>query len=122
MSVTALLLAASLAAPAVPSGPVDDGVSRVDVAYTALSRGDAQAALRRLQAAGADDSRDPVVLINLAAAYAGTGQGARAMQAYKAAIASRERYDIELADGTWADSRDVARAGLGRLSRTVAAR
>lgn len=121
--VTTAFLAAALMSQATPGLAFDAAPqNRTDVAYESLSRGDAQTALRKLEATEGAQSGDPATLINLAAAYIATGQTHRAIASYKAAIASRERYDLELADGSWADSRTVARQGLARLMVAMAAR
>ena len=123
--ITAAILTAALLAQASPAGAgayAPASAERSDVAYKALARGDAEAALRKLERAGAEKSSDPATLINLAAAYIATGQTARAIASYKAAIATRDRYDLELANGNWADSRDVARQGLASLMQAVATR
>ena len=110
MSVTAIIIAAALsqAAPA-----------QSDVAYSELAAGDAAAAVRKLEV-GAAGASDPALLINLGTAYARQGSTDKALAAFRAAIDSPERYDLELADGSWMDSREVARHALARLQRTTA--
>lgn len=110
MSLTAIIIAAALA----QSAP---GIA--DVAYTELSAGDAAGAVRKLEDNAADTS-DPAALINLGTAYARQGSTDKALAAYRAAIASPDRYDLELADGRWMDSREVARSALASLQRTTA--
>lgn len=121
MSLTALIASALVgqaalipAAEPVAAGPLSE------VAYSELASGQSEAALRKLKASGAKQSVDPAVLINLGAAYAATGQSAKAINAYRAAIACRERYDLQLSDGTWMDSRLAARTALKRLMNTHA--
>ena len=63
---------------------------------------------------------DPAIMLNLAAAYIEAGRLADAREMYTAAIESRERMELELADGGWADSRTLARQGLARLERSAA--
>ncbi len=92
--------------------------AQADVAYNELAAGDAAAAVRKLEA-GADSS-DPAVLINLGTAYARQGATDKALVAFRAAIASPDRYDLELADGSWMDSREVARVALAGLQRATA--
>ncbi|AXB77475.1 hypothetical protein [Novosphingobium sp. P6W] len=124
MSLSVLLTAALLGQSAF-SLAIDRPTADVpEVAYRELSEGNSQAAVRKLEANGAARSEDPATLINLGAAYARAGQGDRALAAYRAAVATPERYDLELADGTWMDSRQAARAALKGLtaSRTMAAR
>lgn len=106
MSLTAIILAAAMAAsPA------------AEVAFDELATGDAAAAVTKLEAGSVDD---PAVLINLGTAYARQGSTDKALAAFRAAIASPERYDLELADGTWVDSRVLARTALARLQRSTA--
>lgn len=120
MSFTALaatLLLAQAAVTAAPATPLND---RIDVAYSELSTGNADAAVRKLEAKGAAKSEDPATLINLGAAYAASGQTEKALASYRAAVASGDRYDLQLADGSWVDSRAAARLALNNLLRTTA--
>ena len=57
----------------------------------------------------------PVQLINLGSAYAQVGDTEKAAQYYGEAAASERRYQLELADGSWVDSRRAARTALLRL-------
>ncbi|KMS54976.1 hypothetical protein V474_18065 [Novosphingobium barchaimii LL02] len=120
-----VLLTAALMGQSVISLAMDQPRSDVtEVAYRELSEGQSQAAVRKLEANGALRSEDPAALINLGAAYIRAGQGDKALAAYRAAAATPERYDLELADGSWMDSRQAARMALKGLmaSRTVATR
>lgn len=120
MSFTALaatFLLSQTAVTAAPATPLND---RIDVAYTELSSGNAEAAVRKLEAAGAAKSEDPATLINLGAAYAANGQSEKALASYRAAVASPDRYDLQLADGSWTDSRAAARLALNNLLRSTA--
>lgn len=112
MSLAAIIVATALA-QATPAA----GIS--DVAYTELSAGNAGAAISKLEHSAVDRS-DPAVLINLGTAYARQGATDKALAAFRAAIASPDRYDLELADGSWMDSREVARQALARLQRNTA--
>lgn len=116
MSFTAIAIAAVLA-QAAPLATTTDGIT--DVAYTELAAGDADAAVQKLEAVGRY-SADPALLINLGTAYARQGATDKALAAYRAAIATSERYDLELANGSWRDSRDVARHALASLQRARA--
>lgn len=116
MSLSAMILAAAAASQPVPAPAVSAGVT--DVAYAELTSGNTDAAVRKL--ADAAESSDPAVLINLGAAYARQGATDKALASYRAAIASTERYDLELADGRWMDSRVVARTALSNLQRATA--
>lgn len=114
MSATALFAAALLAqgAPA-----ADAGQDRVEVAYAELAAGRTADALARLRANPALVTDEPAALINLGAAQARMGKMNRARESYRAAIASRTRYDVELADGRWMDSRAAARLAMQRLEK-----
>lgn len=90
----------------------DRGPETRDVEFDALVSGEAAAAIQRLEAARAENPDDPALLINLGAAYAATGDFAKAEEAYRAAFASEERYELELANGDWIDSRRAARMAL----------
>lgn len=118
--VTAVLLGQSSFALATDKTALDV----TDVAYQELAAGQPQAAVSKLEAGGAAQSNDPAALINLGAAYAKAGIADKALAAYRAAVASSDRYDLQLADGSWADSRAAARDALKRMqsSRTVASR
>jgi tetratricopeptide (TPR) repeat protein len=113
MSIAAIIIATALAqaAPATLN----------DVAYTELSSGNSGAAVRKLENDAMDRS-DPALLINLGTAYARQGATDKALAAFRAAIASPDRYDLELSDGSWMDSREAARQALAKLqSRTAQA-
>lgn len=84
----------------------------VDVAYAELAAGQPLQAVHKLEAAGAARSDDPATLINLGAAYARAGMSGKALGAYRAAVSSPVRYDLQLADGSWVDSRFAARQAL----------
>jgi len=116
MSLTAFALAAALAQTSLSAGAA---VPAADVGYRELAAGDAAAAVTKLEVA-AQESTDPATLINLGTAYARQGATDKALAAYRAAIASDDRYDLELADGTWMDSRDAARQALARLQLATA--
>jgi Tfp pilus assembly protein PilF len=117
MSLTAVILAAAAATQPVPAPAASAGMA--DVAYTELAAGDAEAAVRKLEEAASSDS-DPAMLINLGTAYARQGATDKAIAAFRAAAASPERYDLELADGSWMDSREAARVALSNLQRATA--
>ncbi len=83
-----------------------------DVAYETIASGEAREAIVRLEQARAENPGDPALLINLGAAYAAVGDYQLAEQAYRDAIASDDRYELELASGEWVDSRHAARLAL----------
>jgi tetratricopeptide (TPR) repeat protein len=113
MSLTALIFAMVLtqAAPG--------QTAPVDVAYSELESGDSAGAVHKLESNRTRRS-DPALLINLGTAYAREGATDKAIAAFRAAIESPERYDLEMANGRWMDSREVARLALAALQRTVA--
>ena len=96
-------------------------IEQKEVAFTDLTEGRTDRAIATLQEQLAADPGDPAVLINLGSAYAQRGDRVRADQAYRAAIASSTRYSVELADGSWIDSRAAARIALLRLDRAQTA-
>lgn len=94
-----------------------------EVAYDALASGDSKAAIATLEARLPANPGDPALLINLGTAYLMSGKPERAAAAYRAAADSSERYSLELADGTWIDSRRVALRALRAVeSRSLALR
>jgi hypothetical protein len=116
---TAALLGQSAFSLAVETPSADPAV---DVAYTELATGQSAAALRKLESASGAAAQDPATLINLGAAYSAAGQADKAAASYRAAIDSPDRYMLELADGSWVDSRAAARMALSNLqSRTALA-
>lgn len=93
---------------------------QIDVAYEELRTGRNEEALNKLQHSEVTQSGDPAALINLGAAYERVGRADKAIASYRAAIASDDRYDLELADGSWMDSRWAARKAMSNLMRTSA--
>ncbi|RPF71045.1 tetratricopeptide repeat protein [Aurantiacibacter spongiae] len=92
-----------------------------EVAYDQIAAGEAQQAIARLEAARERMPDDPALLINLGAAYAATGNFEKAGECYRAAIASDDRYELELANGEWMDPRSAARLALRELERDMVA-
>jgi cytochrome c-type biogenesis protein CcmH/NrfG len=92
---------------------------RVDVAYKALAEGRTQDALAQLRDSEAVRAGDPAALINLGSAYARQGRVSDARAAFTAAMNSKTRYDLELGNGAWIDSREAAKRALeGLAART----
>ncbi|MFB0612694.1 tetratricopeptide repeat protein [Aurantiacibacter poecillastricola] len=117
--ILATTIAALMAAQAGTAVDVNDrGPETRDVQYDALVSGETEAAIERLEDARADNPNDPALLINLGAAYAAVGDYAKAEEAYRAASVSEERYELELANGDWIDSRRAARMALLSLENT----
>ena len=116
-----LVLAALAAATQLTSTPGAEPttIEQREVAYEAIAAGRADEAIRAIEARLATDPDDPALLINLGAAYARRGDAARAAIAFQAAIDSDTRYELELADGSWTDSRQAARRALDTLQRSA---
>ena len=108
-----------LVAQSAPEAIQDDAVKQSDAAYEELSAGQTESAIARLEQARDGNPDDPALLINLGTAYSRAGRVEEAREAFRAAIASGERYRVELADGSWEDSRTVARVALESLERTA---
>lgn len=109
------LAAAFIAAPAIAETAEPD---RVDVAFEALAEGRTAEAVAQLQRNGGEQATDPAVLINLGTAYARQGRMEEARAMFEAAMTSSERYDLELADGSWVDSRRAAKMALANLEES----
>ncbi|KHL26080.1 hypothetical protein PK98_05985 [Croceibacterium mercuriale] len=87
-----------------------------DVAYEELATGQTVAALDVIQAELTTRPGDPALLINLGSTYLRLGRAAEAQAAFAAAEGSSTRYDLELADGRWVDSRRAARLAQADLA------
>jgi predicted Zn-dependent protease len=112
------LFASELAVASVP-GPDIQIEQQKPAAYEALTHGRTAEAVTQLQAELAKDPDDPALLINLAYAYVAQGKIQLAAQTYRAAIASKSRYELELASGNWEDSRKVAQSSLAAIERST---
>lgn len=115
------LVALAFATPAAAQSIVVTGAEETDsaplsVAYEELQAGQNQLAVDKLTHSRID-AQDPSRLINLGTAYARLGQKAEAQTAYRAAITSDIRYDVELSNGTYMDSRWAARTALANLNQ-----
>lgn len=114
------LVALAFASPTAAQSIVVNGAEKDDstplsVAYEELKAGQNALAADKLIHSTLD-ARDPSRLINLGTAYARLGQRGDAVTAYRAAIASPIRYDVQLASGTYMDSRWAARTALAHLA------
>ena len=114
------LVALAFATPAaaqsiVVTGSDEEGLAPLSVAYEELKAGQNALAVDKLTHSDID-AQDPSRLINLGTAYARLGKTADAQTAYKAAITSDIRYDVELANGAYMDSRWAARTALANLN------
>ncbi|MBD3732720.1 MAG: hypothetical protein IE934_08395 [Sphingopyxis sp.] len=115
------LVALAFATPAaaqsiVVTGSDEEGLAPLSVAYEELKADQNALAVDKLTHSDIDP-QDPSRLINLGTAYARLGKTADAQTAYKAAITSDIRYDVELANGTYMDSRWAARTALSHLNQ-----
>jgi Flp pilus assembly protein TadD len=115
------LVALAFASPAAAQSIVVVTAPQTDetvlpVAFAELRAGENQAAVEKLTGETQLDARDPSRLINLGTAYARLGRTADAKAAYEAAAASPIRYDLELANGDYMDSRWAARTALANLA------
>ena len=114
--ISGFVLAAALSAhSAAPAVTVEARSERVEVGYVELAEGRNTDAVARIQASLAANPQDPAALINLGAAYARLGQAAQARTALNAAATNADRFDLQLADGRWLDSRTAARIALTML-------
>lgn len=114
-ALAAILLAQ---APIVAASHQPADSDRVDVAHDELLAGLPGQAEARIEANRELDTQDPARLINLGAAYAAQGRAADAEAMFKGAILSEQRFELELADGSWIDSRQAARIALADLKRS----
>ena len=90
-----------------------------EVAYEEIAARKTDEAIDMIETRLAVDPADPALLINLGAAYARKGDAMRAAHGFQAAIDSDTRYELELADGRWVESRYAARHALQTLQRSA---
>lgn len=110
----ALMAQAPTAAPAnltVPAPATDAS----DVAYREIMTGRPQAAIDRLERVLTVRHDDPLALINLGTAYKMVGRTSDAARLYRSAATSSDRYDVQLSDGRWIDSRRAASIAIKNL-------
>ncbi|HQS97780.1 MAG: hypothetical protein B7X90_13755 [Novosphingobium sp. 17-62-19] len=93
-------------APALPSG---------DVGYHEIMAGRPLAAINRIEGSELARQGDPLALINLGTAYKMVGRKDDAARLYRTAAGSDDRYDVQLANGRWIDSRRAATLAMARL-------
>lgn len=118
MSVSLLIAGALIAQPVDGLAIRGDNAERVDVAYEELMAGNNESAVETIRASRLDAEGDPSALINLGTAYARLGQRDKALECYRGALSSSERHYVELADGSWVDSRKAARMAITALGDT----
>ncbi len=115
MLTTLLLAGAMMVDGAAQPVTVEARTNSFNVGYEALMRGDNTYAVQQIQENHGLATDDPAALINLGTAYARLGKVRSARSCFQAAILTDERYDLELADGSWMDSRAAARLAVERL-------
>ncbi|WP_372732119.1 hypothetical protein [Novosphingobium sp.] len=115
MSMSLFLAAALMAqAPATLTVPAPS-MPATDVGYHELMAGRPEAAIARIERNGLAKAGDPLALINLGTAYKMIGRKDEAARLYRAAASSDERFDVELANGRWVDSRRAANLAIARI-------
>lgn len=113
MTATLILAGLLFSQAAMLAEPQTGTVERTDVAYEAMAQGRTDAAIAQLRDKAGND---PAALINLGTAYARKGMRREAMECFDAAMAA-DRYELQLADGSWMDSRVAARVAAARLDK-----
>ena len=116
MPATLILAGLLFAQAAQPAITVESTPDRIDVGYRELVAQRPADAIERIEANRSLDADDPAALINLGTAKARLGDRSAAADRYRSALVSRQRYDLELADGTWMDSRAAARLAIRMLA------
>lgn len=104
-----------------PSAESQDAAGQSPAAYAQMAAGQTSDAIALLEAERVRHPDDPALLINLGTAYFRANRLTEARVAFTQALGSERRYSVELADGSWEDSRNVARRALGWLDRSVLA-
>ncbi len=115
---TSIFIAAVLMsqAPVLVTAPAQSASSS-EVGYGELIAGRPEAAIARIESNGLARAGDPLALINLGTAYKMVGRKDEAQRLYRAAATSDQRYDVELANGRWIDSRRAATIAIAKIGR-----
>lgn len=92
---------------------------QASVSSDALTNGQFRQAVAELRQGSFEEVNDPARLINLGTAYARLGDTAQASDAFRRAMYSDIRYDLELSDGRVVDSREAARIAFTKLERDM---
>lgn len=119
MSIFAFFAIALASGTTVEAPITEPQFEHVEVGYAALSRGNPAVAIATIASAGSNQN-DPVVLINLAAANAKLGHIQEARRLLQSARTAPDRFDVQLSDGRWMDSREAARLADSKLARQEA--
>lgn len=117
MSTTLVLAAALLAQGATQFTVPAPKADRIDVAFEEIMAGQPELAIKKIEQGGAARDGDPSALINLGTANAMLGRQSLAQNLYRTAIISDMRYNVQLSDGTWLDSRRAARLAIAKLAK-----
>jgi len=110
MKVAAIAILGLFTAP-VAAQDIVVSPERSSAGYELLTSGQNAKAIALLRGETSEPSR----LINLGTAHARLGQRAEAARAYRLALFSDDRYDVQLANGRIMDSRAAARSALARI-------
>ena len=119
--ISTMFFSASLLAHSAAMLPRDnEPVEQVEVGFEELQGGNPHGAIAKIEATDSFGSQDPAALINLGNAYAQVGMTEKALSHYRRAMESDTRYELELADGRWMDSRKAARKAYSALIKSTA--
>lgn len=101
---------------------VEGARSDAEVGYRELVSNRPADAIAKIDANRSIGADDPAALLNRGTAQARLGRIDAARDSYRAALSSRDRYEVELEDGSWMDSRAAARLAIALLGqgRTLA--
>lgn len=114
-----LIASTLLLTQSVPAAISADAYEEREAAFEQLTSGENESAIAQLEAALEETPADPALLINLGTAYSREGRFDEAREAFRGAMEAKDRYRVQLADGSWEDSRRVARLALDSLDRTA---
>ncbi len=109
-----LMARAPTTAPATLTVPAPSAEA-TDVGYREIMTGRPQAAIDMLERVLTVRHDDPLALINLGTAYKMVGRTSDAARTYRSAATSSDRYDVQLSDGRWIDSRRAASIAMKHL-------
>ncbi|MEQ1688276.1 MAG: tetratricopeptide repeat protein [Sphingopyxis sp.] len=98
------------------------GYTNGALGYDALVADNLPVAEAQLETARQVDANDPARLINLGYVHMRTGRYRSAQALFEAARDNDRHFIVELADGSTADTRTVARRALSRMTHMVASR
>ena len=96
---------------------IETGFPSGALGLAAIERGDWKTAEAQLTAMQGVGENDPARLINLGQVYMNTNRPGLAIQTWQRALASPHHYQVTVANGTVASTRDVAMTALSRYQR-----